>query len=267
MQARAIFDLVPDGQLRDHQGQLRRRQRRLPAQRATRRSSATPSPPATSRSSARRTPTTGTRRSPRPRWSSSSRRPTTTSRPCSPRTTAWPAASSPPSRPRVSPARCPCRARTATSRALNRVALGTQTVDVWKDARLLGQAAGEAAVQLCANPDLTAVDGHRSVHVAGRQRAHVDPPRPDPDHPGQPRRRPRRRLDRPGDAVPGRRARYGPGLRRHRRVRLRPARAAAAAHRAGDHGRLTTLTPSMCLRPAPASWRRTLAQCRRHHDC
>ena len=33
--------------------------------------------------------------------------------------------------------------------ALNRVALGTQTVDVWKDARELGRAAGEAAVALC----------------------------------------------------------------------------------------------------------------------
>jgi D-xylose transport system substrate-binding protein len=33
--------------------------------------------------------------------------------------------------------------------ALNRVALGTQTVDVWKDARLLGQTAGEAAVAMC----------------------------------------------------------------------------------------------------------------------
>jgi D-xylose transport system substrate-binding protein len=33
--------------------------------------------------------------------------------------------------------------------ALNRVALGTQTVDVWKDARQLGKAAGEAALQLC----------------------------------------------------------------------------------------------------------------------
>ena len=32
--------------------------------------------------------------------------------------------------------------------ALNRVALGTQTVDIWKDARLLGQAAGEAAAAL-----------------------------------------------------------------------------------------------------------------------
>jgi D-xylose transport system substrate-binding protein len=43
--------------------------------------------------------------------------------------------------------------------ALNRVALGTQTVDVWKDARELGTAAGEAAIQLCANADITAVAG------------------------------------------------------------------------------------------------------------
>jgi D-xylose transport system substrate-binding protein len=32
--------------------------------------------------------------------------------------------------------------------ALNRIALGTQTVSVWKDARELGRAAGEAAVLL-----------------------------------------------------------------------------------------------------------------------
>ena len=43
--------------------------------------------------------------------------------------------------------------------ALNRVALGTQTVDVWKDARALGTAAGEAAVALCANPDPSTVPG------------------------------------------------------------------------------------------------------------
>jgi D-xylose transport system substrate-binding protein len=41
--------------------------------------------------------------------------------------------------------------------ALNRVALGTQTVDVWKDARELGRAAGEAAVALCENPELSSV--------------------------------------------------------------------------------------------------------------
>lgn len=43
--------------------------------------------------------------------------------------------------------------------ALNRVALGTQTVDVWKDARELGTAAGEAAIALCANPDASSVEG------------------------------------------------------------------------------------------------------------
>jgi D-xylose transport system substrate-binding protein len=41
--------------------------------------------------------------------------------------------------------------------ALNRVALGTQTVDVWKDSRILGKTAGEAAMQLCANKDVTKV--------------------------------------------------------------------------------------------------------------
>ena len=43
--------------------------------------------------------------------------------------------------------------------ALNRVALGTQTVSVWKDARELGTAAGEAAIGLCANPDPASVAG------------------------------------------------------------------------------------------------------------
>ena len=82
--------------------------------------------------------------------------------------------------------------------ALNRVALGTQTVDVWKDARELGKTAGEAAVALCADPDVTAVAGHGAVHDAGRDRRHVDPPGADPDHAGQPERGPRRRLDHRG---------------------------------------------------------------------
>ena len=43
--------------------------------------------------------------------------------------------------------------------ALNRVALGTQTVSVWKDARELGTAAGEAAIALCGNPDVKSVPG------------------------------------------------------------------------------------------------------------
>src|SRR5882672_12722616 len=43
--------------------------------------------------------------------------------------------------------------------ALNRVALGTQTVDVWKDARALGKSAGEAATQLCGSSDVSKVKG------------------------------------------------------------------------------------------------------------
>jgi D-xylose transport system substrate-binding protein len=43
--------------------------------------------------------------------------------------------------------------------ALNRIALGTQTVDVWKDSRALGKAAGEAAMQLCKNADVSKVTG------------------------------------------------------------------------------------------------------------
>jgi D-xylose transport system substrate-binding protein len=47
--------------------------------------------------------------------------------------------------------------------ALNRVALGTQTVSVWKDARELGRAAAEIAVALAAaDGDLSAVEGSQS---------------------------------------------------------------------------------------------------------
>ena len=43
--------------------------------------------------------------------------------------------------------------------ALNRVALGTQTVDVWKDSRQLGEAAGKAALQLCGGAKAADVTG------------------------------------------------------------------------------------------------------------
>jgi D-xylose transport system substrate-binding protein len=43
--------------------------------------------------------------------------------------------------------------------ALNRVALGTQVVSVWKDATELGTEAGKAALQLCKNPDISKVAG------------------------------------------------------------------------------------------------------------
>ncbi len=43
--------------------------------------------------------------------------------------------------------------------ALNRVALGTQVVSVWKDATELGDAAGKAALELCKDPDISKVTG------------------------------------------------------------------------------------------------------------
>ena len=53
----------------------------------------------------------------------------------------------------------PVSGQDAEQAALNRVALGTQTLTVWKDARELGKAAGEAAMSLCANPDASAIEG------------------------------------------------------------------------------------------------------------
>jgi D-xylose transport system substrate-binding protein len=43
--------------------------------------------------------------------------------------------------------------------ALNRVALGTQTVSVWKDARVLGKRAAEAAVAIADGKDPTTLEG------------------------------------------------------------------------------------------------------------
>ena len=51
--------------------------------------------------------------------------------------------------------------------ALNRIALGTQTVDVWKDARLLGKTAGDAAIELCKNKDVTKVTGTKPFKSPG----------------------------------------------------------------------------------------------------
>jgi len=53
----------------------------------------------------------------------------------------------------------PVSGQDAEQAALNRVALGTQSLTVWKDARELGKSAGESALALCANPDASAVAG------------------------------------------------------------------------------------------------------------
>jgi D-xylose transport system substrate-binding protein len=51
--------------------------------------------------------------------------------------------------------------------ALNRVALGTQVVSVWKDATELGTAAGKAALELCKNPDISKVTGATKSKTSG----------------------------------------------------------------------------------------------------
>ena len=53
----------------------------------------------------------------------------------------------------------PVTGQDADKAALNRVALGTQLVSVGKDARILGAAAGKAAVELCAGTALADVTG------------------------------------------------------------------------------------------------------------
>ena len=87
--------------------------------------------------------------------------------------------------------------------ALNRVALGTQVVSVWKDATELGKKAGEAALQLCKDPDITKVDRRHAVEDRGRHRQHRAPAEARADHEGQPPGRPRRQLDHQGRALQG----------------------------------------------------------------
>jgi D-xylose transport system substrate-binding protein len=51
--------------------------------------------------------------------------------------------------------------------ALNRIALGTQTVSVWKDSRELGRAAAEIAVALAGGTALDAVEGAQTFATPG----------------------------------------------------------------------------------------------------
>jgi D-xylose transport system substrate-binding protein len=64
--------------------------------------------------------------------------------------------------------RVPVSGQDGDAPALNRVALGLQTVDVWKDARMLGKAAGDAAVQLCAGTSLNQIPGANPFTTPGR---------------------------------------------------------------------------------------------------
>src|SRR5258705_2592494 len=74
----------------------------------------------------------------------------------------------------------PVSGQDGDSAALNRVALGTQTVDVWKDARMLGKSAGDAAVALCASPDTSKVAGTAPFTTPGKNTISSILLKPDP---------------------------------------------------------------------------------------
>jgi D-xylose transport system substrate-binding protein len=57
--------------------------------------------------------------------------------------------------------------------ALNRVALGTQTVSVWKDSRALGKVAGEIAVALASGTAMDAVAGAGMFKSPGGKDLHA----------------------------------------------------------------------------------------------
>ncbi len=115
--------------------------------------------------------------------------------------------------------------------ALNRVALGTQTVSVWKDARALGKAAGEVAARACFRQD----DGRdRRIgdvqrRPQGRRHA-LAVPEAEPDHQGQPQRGDRRRLDHEGRGL----QRRAGGYRRRLRLTTQPQQALAPPPKAAQ---------------------------------
>jgi D-xylose transport system substrate-binding protein len=63
--------------------------------------------------------------------------------------------------------RVPVSGQDGDAPALNRIALGLQTVDVWKDARMLGKAAGESAVQLCGGTTIDQVTSAKPFVTPG----------------------------------------------------------------------------------------------------
>ena len=93
--------------------------------------------------------------------------------------------------------------------ALNRVALGTQTVDVWKDSRQLGDGCRQGCAPALRGRQAGRRDRRLAVHHTGWQHPGDHPVEAPADHQGQPQRRPRRRLDHQGRPVQGR-ARPGP---------------------------------------------------------
>jgi len=63
--------------------------------------------------------------------------------------------------------RVPVSGQDGDAPALNRIAKGLQTVDVWKDSRLLGKAAGDSAIQMCGGTTRDQVTNVGMFHTPG----------------------------------------------------------------------------------------------------
>ena len=128
--------------------------------------------------------------------------------------------------------------------ALNRVALGTQAVSVWKDARQLGRRAGEIAVALAGGTALDAVEGAEMFATPGGNEMNAILLAPVPITSDEPEGSPRCRVDHQGRALRRRAA----GQRR--RLQLRRSQGNVSRHR---HRHL--LGQDRALRPRPAARR------------
>ncbi len=93
--------------------------------------------------------------------------------------------------------------------ALNRIALGTQTVSVWKDARELGKKAAKSPRSSPTARRWTRSPTWSSSPTPGGNVTKSVFLTPGRDHQGQPERRHRRRLDLQGRGLPGCRGRLG----------------------------------------------------------
>ena len=98
--------------------------------------------------------------------------------------------------------------------AINRIALGTQTVSIWKDARDLGKISGEAAVALARRQEDDRHSRREAVHRRrqGRQ-GQWHPADAAPRHQGQSQRDRRQGLDHQGGSLRRREAGHGEVLR------------------------------------------------------
>ena len=107
----------------------------------------------------------------------------------------------------------PVTGQDADKAALNRVALGTQLVSVGKDARVLGAAAGTAAVALCAGTAARRGPGRRPVRDPREEdQDELDLPAARAHHQGQPPEGHRQRMGHQGGALQGRARRVRPAL-------------------------------------------------------